>query len=117
MDVEVIVGHDAEELVHLVEHLTVLSGDDDDRIETLVVAHGGHQGGELDRLRAGAVDEHDPQGGGPFAWSRLSWGILLVVCREWDELGLSGGRVGAVMAGRTYLSSVIGVKVTSESSQ
>ena len=48
VDVEVVVGHDSEELVHLVEHLAVLSGDDDDRIETLVVAHGGHQGGELD---------------------------------------------------------------------
>ena len=62
VDVEVVVGHDAEELVHLVEHLTVLSGDDDDGGEALVVTHGCHQGGELDRLRAGAVDEHDPQG-------------------------------------------------------
>ena len=43
VDVEVVIGHDAEELVDLVEHLAVLSGDDDDRVETLVVAHGGHQ--------------------------------------------------------------------------
>ena len=90
VDVEVVVGHDSEELVHLVEHLTVLPGDDDDRIETLVVAHGGHQGGELDRLWAGAVNEHDSQGA-----TRLRGvgchGVLLVVCREWDEVGLSGG--------------------------
>ena len=66
VDVEVVVGDDPEELVDLVEHLAVLSGDDDDGVEALVVAHGRYQGGELDRLRAGAVDEHDPQG--PARW-------------------------------------------------
>lgn len=81
VDVEVVVGHDAEEVVDLVEHLAVLSGDDHDRVEALVVAHGGHQGSKLDRLRAGAVDEHDPKGA-------ARWGG--VCCHEFSCSGALG---------------------------
>ncbi len=98
----------------------VLSSDDDDGLETLVVAHGGHQGSELDLTRAGTVDER-PQGaarlksvvvgvlwscrgvgrGGPQRWLRPARQIvesrfaISVIRVEGDVRVLAVGRHGA----------------------
>lgn len=58
-DGEVVVGRDVEDAQHLVEHLAVLAGNGRDRLELIgarlqLVDERAH----LDRLRAGAEDEH-----------------------------------------------------------
>ena len=59
-DREVMVGNDAEHGEHLVEHLAVLPGDADDRLELLGPRlEFERQRAHLDGLRAGPEDEHD----------------------------------------------------------
>lgn len=59
-DGEVVVGDHAEHGEHLVEHLAVLAGDADDRLELLGPRlELERQRAHLDGLRAGAEDEHD----------------------------------------------------------
>ena len=59
-DGEVVVGGHAEHGEHLVEHLAVLPGDADDRLELIGPRlELERQGAHLDGLRAGAEDEHD----------------------------------------------------------
>ncbi len=58
-DVEVILRTDAEDAEHLVEHLTVLAGHADYRLEVFgVVLEGLHQWCHLDGFRPCAEDEH-----------------------------------------------------------
>ena len=58
-EVEVDVGDDVEDLIDLVEHFTMLGGDDDDWGEPGMGFEGLDHRGDLDRLGAGAVDDHD----------------------------------------------------------
>ena len=56
--VEVVVGHDPEQRVDLVEHRAVLAGHHDADVEHGGAVERADDRGQLDRLGAGAVDHH-----------------------------------------------------------
>ncbi len=58
--VEVALGAQLEQLLHLIEHLAMLGGGADDGLEALrPLPQHPHHGGHLDRLRPGAVKDED----------------------------------------------------------
>ena len=57
-EIEIVVRDDSEQVEHLREHLAVLPGHDDDRLEVRRPLELRDHGGDLDRLRTGAEDHH-----------------------------------------------------------
>ena len=57
--VQVRIRGDSEDLQHLIEHLAMLAGDTDVRLEFRMLLQFQHQGTELDGLRPGTEDERD----------------------------------------------------------
>ncbi len=53
-DFEIVVGHQAEQLQHLIQHLAMLAGHADLDIETRVLLQGADDGGHLDGFGSGA---------------------------------------------------------------
>ncbi len=64
-DVEVMVRHDAEQFVDLVQHLAVLAGDRHDAVEVRGLLQGADDRGHLDGFRPGSEDRHDAVHGFP----------------------------------------------------
>ena len=55
-DIEIVVHLDAEQLEHLIEHVAMLSGDADPRLDTGLGPQRRHHRSHLDRLGTGAED-------------------------------------------------------------
>ena len=61
-DVEIVIGRQAENLQHRIQHFPVLGGDAADGLDVRPLLQLQHQGGHLDGLRPGAEDGHDTDG-------------------------------------------------------
>ena len=59
-DVEIMIRHDLEELIDLIQHLPVLTSDRHLTVKVLTGLERSDDRGHLDRLGPGAVDRHDP---------------------------------------------------------
>src|SRR5699024_6141727 len=60
-DVHIVIGHDVEHRIDLIEHLAMLPGNHDDVLELGVPLDGLDDRSDLDRFRPRAVDGHDAQ--------------------------------------------------------